>query len=57
MKCYLCGSKESTIRPGECRDNRNIRIIECNQCSLVYLSDFSHIGESFYENNGQVKSN
>ena len=57
MKCYLCGSNESTIRPGECRDNPNIRIIECNQCSLVYLSDFSHIGESFYENSGQVKSN
>ena len=57
MKCYLCGSKKSTIRPGECRDNLNIRIIECNQCGLVYLSDFSHIGESFYENSGQVRSN
>lgn len=57
MKCYLCGSKDSTIRPGKCRDNANLKIIECKQCSLVYMSDFSHIGESFYENSGQVKSN
>ena len=57
MNCYLCGSKESTVRPGKCRDNPKIKIIECNQCSLVYLSDFSHVGENFYEDSGQVKSN
>jgi len=57
MSCYLCGSDESSVRPGKCRDNPKLKIIECNQCSLVYLSDFSHIGVNFYENSGQVISN
>ena len=57
MICYLCGSKEYDIRPGKCRDNEFLKIFECKKCGLVYLSDFSHIKNDFYENNGQVKSN
>ncbi|WP_150465921.1 class I SAM-dependent methyltransferase [Francisella sp. SYW-2] len=57
MKCYVCGSQDSKNRNGKCRDNDGIKILECMDCGLVYLSDFSHITEKFYEENGQAKSN
>ena len=57
MKCYLCGSSDYFVREGSCRDNLSLKIYECNECGLVFLSDFSHIEDSFYEENGQSQSN
>ncbi len=49
MKCYLCGSSDHKLRDGKVRDNDKLSILECNNCSLVFLSSLDHIDESFYE--------
>lgn len=57
MSCYICENEKYTIRDGKCRDSDTIKIYECSECGLVYLSSFEHINEEFYEKNGQVESN
>ena len=52
MKCYLCGSEEFSIRSDSVRGSEEINVLQCKNCSLVQLSDFSHIDESFYANSG-----
>ena len=52
MKCYLCGSSDYFVREGSCRDNLSLKIYECNECGLVFLSDFSHIEDSFMKRMG-----
>lgn len=49
MKCYLCDGEKFDIRPGEVRDNKKIKVIECNSCGLVTLDDLSHISKKHYE--------
>lgn len=49
-KCYVCGSKDFFQRNGEVRDDSSIKILECNQCGLVFL-DTQKTNEAFYENN------
>lgn len=49
MGCYICGSEKFKVREGEVRDKRELQVLECLDCSLVYLSDFSHVSEDFYE--------
>jgi 2-polyprenyl-3-methyl-5-hydroxy-6-metoxy-1,4-benzoquinol methylase len=49
MKCYICGkSSFKTISPFV-RDNENIKVLECTNCSLISLSTFNHIKKSHYE--------
>ncbi len=36
-------------RDGSVRDNKNLDILECQNCGLVYLSSNEHINEEFYE--------
>jgi 2-polyprenyl-3-methyl-5-hydroxy-6-metoxy-1,4-benzoquinol methylase len=50
-KCYLCGSTEHRLRPGKVRDNENLKIYECSNCGLVFLSR-SALPEGFYEQSG-----
>ena len=50
--CYLCYTKDFSIRPGRVRDNSTIKILECNKCRLVYLSTFNHIKERHYQKSG-----
>ncbi|SEI50681.1 2-polyprenyl-3-methyl-5-hydroxy-6-metoxy-1,4-benzoquinol methylase [Allopseudospirillum japonicum] len=50
--CYLCGSDQYSIRPGSVRDKPELQVLECASCGLVYLSDFSHINDAFYEDSG-----
>ncbi|MDA7485764.1 class I SAM-dependent methyltransferase [Candidatus Pelagibacter ubique] len=52
MKCYLCNSQNNFKRPGSVRDNKKLKIIECKDCGLVYLSSTKHIKELHYENSG-----
>lgn len=47
--CYLCGNKKFKKREGKVRDNPNIDILQCSKCGLVFLSNFDHITDSFYE--------
>ena len=37
MKCYLCGSIKYHQKKGRVRDNPNIKILECDECGLVFL--------------------
>lgn len=57
MECYICKSKDFTERLGKVRDSDSLKILECNNCSLVFLSDFSHIESSHYEKSGMHGSN
>lgn len=56
MKCYLCNNKNYKKRKGIVRDNKNLEIFECCDCGLVFLSEDSHINESFYENSNMHNS-
>ena len=50
--CYLCKSPNLHRRNVTVRGNSEIRVIDCNDCSLAFLSNFDHISESHYENSG-----
>lgn len=52
QQCYLCGSLKYKYRPGSVRDNPTLKICECTNCGLVYLSSFDHADHTFYENSG-----
>lgn len=47
--CYLCESKDFIKRPGTVRDRRELGILECKECGLVFLESFGHINEGFCE--------
>jgi 2-polyprenyl-3-methyl-5-hydroxy-6-metoxy-1,4-benzoquinol methylase len=49
MRCYLCQSTNYKKRDGEVRDNKNLDILECKNCGLVFLSSNKHIDNNFYE--------
>ena len=55
--CYLCGSKNLKKREGEVRDNKNLDIMECQDCGLVFLSSFDHITNNFYEESNMFNNN
>ena len=48
IQCYLCGADDISFKSGSVRDNKNISILECNNCSLVFLDSFDHIQDSSY---------
>lgn len=50
--CYLCGSDTIAQRPGVVRDAPELRVFQCNDCGLVFLSSFDHIQVSHYEKSG-----
>ncbi|MFV0563576.1 class I SAM-dependent methyltransferase [Malaciobacter mytili] len=56
MKCTLCNSKNYKKRSGSVRDNKQLEIFECCECGLVFLSENSHINESFYEESNMHQS-
>tara|TARA_B100000212_G_C27354221_1_gene525072 strand:+ start:56 stop:331 length:276 start_codon:yes stop_codon:yes gene_type:complete len=49
MQYYLCGSTYSNEREGRVRDNSKLKIMECCNCGLVYLSSTEHTLQEFYE--------
>ena len=49
MRCYLCQSTNYKKRDGEVRDNKDLDILECKNCGLVFLSSNKHIDNNFYE--------
>lgn len=50
--CYNCNSDERKLLHKGVRDNQQIDVLRCKNCGLVFLSDCSHIDDSFYENSG-----
>lgn len=55
MSCRLCGSDDFKYRDGEVRDAKELKILECSKCSLVYLSSVDHIDDDFYEESNMHK--
>lgn len=53
----LCGSGSSIERSPYVRDNKNIKVLQCVNCNLVFLSSFDHINDSFYEESGMLNGN
>ncbi|MBT0826807.1 methyltransferase domain-containing protein [Campylobacter lari] len=53
MKCYLCNSEKKIQREGRVRDNKDIKILECCDCGLVFL-DSQDIDDGFYKNNSML---
>ena len=49
QECYLCGGDKFQIVDGSCRDKPDLPILRCNNCRLVFLENFNHIAEGFYE--------
>lgn len=47
--CYICGNRDIVMKHKGVRDNKNIDVLSCNDCGLVFLSEDTHINVSFYE--------
>lgn len=57
-ECYLCKGNDIEIIHNKTRDNKNINVLRCKNCGLVFLSSFNHSSNEFYENSGmQSNSN
>lgn len=52
QSCYLCGGKNFHERNGKVRDNPGLKVLECSDCGLVFLSSFAHIKDGFYQESG-----
>lgn len=48
-KCYLCGTKKFDRVNGKVRDLPDMPILRCKRCGLVFLANFNHIDDRFYE--------
>jgi SAM-dependent methyltransferase len=47
-RCYLCGCTSHRCRPGKVRDDESLKINECQECGLVFLSRAA-LPDEFYE--------
>ena len=52
--CYLCKSEELSVRHERVRDSEKIKVLECENCGLVFLSSFDHMNNEFYEESGML---
>lgn len=57
MECTLCKSKKIKLRYPYVRDNKDISVLECENCGLVFLSSFDHVSNKFYEDSGMLNGN
>ena len=48
-ECKLCGSKSVSLIHNGTRDNPDIDVLNCDECGLVFLSDFEQIRNGYYE--------
>lgn len=55
-KCPLCkGKKLSKIKKGV-RDNENLNVLECEDCSVQFLNNFDHIDDKFYSDSKMIST-
>ncbi|MDH5730009.1 MAG: methyltransferase, partial [Gammaproteobacteria bacterium] len=52
QKCYLCNCESHIQRPGIVRDNNGLKVLQCTNCDLVFLSSFDHISREHYSESG-----
>ena len=55
-KCYLCGDSDIVKIHAGTRGNKNIDVLRCQKCGLVFLSDFPKDVYGLYENSGMRKN-
>ncbi len=48
-KCYLCSSENIKLTEYKVRDNEDLQVLKCQNCSLSFLSSFDHINNKFYK--------
>ena len=48
----MCNGTKFKKRPGSVRDNIKLKVLECKNCGLVFLSSFSHITSDHYKKSG-----
>lgn len=48
-KCYLCGNNKFEKISNRVRDIKNKSVLQCKKCELVFLENFNHIKNNFYE--------
>lgn len=49
QNCYLCSGAKHKKREGKIRNLDGVDVLECQNCSLVFLSSFEHMNEIFYQ--------
>lgn len=57
INCYICGSNQQDVIHKGVRDKEDINVLKCSNCGLVFLSDFSHIDNQFYEDSNMHQKN
>lgn len=55
-KCSLCSGENIVLRHPHVRDNKELHVLECQDCGLVFLNTFNHISEQFYEDSGMLSN-
>jgi SAM-dependent methyltransferase len=55
MSCYLCSSTSITQIHDRCRDSLEVKVMRCDACGLVFLSDARTITGDFYEKSGMYE--
>lgn len=56
MKCHLCDGENIESVAGKVRDRPEISVLRCATCGLVFLDSFSHVHESFYDEDYTVEN-
>ncbi len=52
MNCYICDHTSHSFISGKVRDLPDVDILQCDECGLVFLENFSHIHSNFYKDSG-----
>lgn len=47
--CYLCSGVSLRPRKGTVRDMPSLKVLECDNCGLVFLSSHDHLGANHYQ--------
>jgi len=48
-KCPICASEQLKKRRERLRDSNSIAVLECENCTHVFLDSFDHINEGYFE--------
>lgn len=48
-ECYICANNTFERVKGKVRDMPSMRILRCKKCGLVFLANFNHINDKFYQ--------
>jgi len=46
--CYICKNTSFELVEGKVRDMQELKIFRCSSCGLVFLENFDHIDDNFY---------